>query len=110
MLLNVNSEHTYSRGILNNGKVHALSKLSPGGLNQLVPSHLDHLLLICLGEVNSGIELSNNVFINNMVELHQWQESQLLTNAFGLAKVLRKLVHMANINSVIGAKRTLFFP
>jgi predicted metallopeptidase len=35
-----------------------------------------------------------------MVELYQWQESQLLTNAFGLAKVLQRLVHVININRV----------
>jgi hypothetical protein len=87
-LLNVHSKQTSRCGVINNRVAHALAKLSPSSSHHFVPSHLDDLSLFGLVEVNGGIELGNDIFINDKVELHQRQEPKILTNSFGLAKVL----------------------
>jgi hypothetical protein len=103
----VHSKQTSLHGVLNYGIAQALSKLSPSGSHQLVPSHPNHFPFIGLVEVNGGIELSDDVFVNDMVKLYQGQKTQLITNSFDLAKVLRRLVHVLDINRVHGSQTDL---
>jgi hypothetical protein len=67
-----------------------LCKVLPSGLHDVLlddPSDRANTILINI-ELDGGIELANDLLGEWMVESHQWEEPQLVTNFLGLSKVL----------------------